>query len=399
MIDVLRGFALFGILLVNMSLFKAPGSLPGFLPGEHPLDRAVSLAILAFAQAKFFTLFSFLFGLGFSIQLLNAERRGGRFAPLFLRRLLVLLVFGVVHIVFIWHGDILAVYAVLASLLLLFRKRSPRALLFWAGGLLALQLFVVGAALSGLTLLRLAGPEARAMLATAVDTMRAEFASSRATEIAIYSQGTYGDILVERLRGLPETFAQFILYTPPVFAMFLFGLYAGKRRVFERLHAHGPLLRGVRRWGLALGLLVNLAITALQARSDTTYAVLLLVLGLTLGGPLLSLGYAAGITLLFQHPSWARRLEPLAAPGRMALTNYLLQSIVCTTLFYSYGGALFGRVGAAGGLLVAVALYALQIPFSVWWLRRFPYGPMEWLWRAATYGRPPSRYRSSPSEP
>ncbi|HET7768239.1 MAG TPA: DUF418 domain-containing protein [Chloroflexota bacterium] len=213
MVDVLRGFALFGILLVNMSLFEGPGSLPGFVPDEHPVDRAASLAILAFAQAKFFARFSFLFGLGFSIQLLIAERRGGRFAPLFLRRLLVLLVFG-----------------------------------------------------------------------------------------------------------------------------------------------------------------------------------------LTLGGPLLSLGYAAAVALLSQNPSWAQRLAPLAATGRMALTNYLLQSIVCTTLFYSYGGALFGRVGAAGGLLVTVALYALQVPFSVWWLRRFPYGPMEWLWRTATYGRPPSRYRSSPSE-
>jgi uncharacterized membrane protein YeiB len=172
-VDVLRGFALFGILLVNMSLFKGPGSLPGFVPDEHPVDRAASLAILAFAEAKFFTLFSLLFGLGFSIQLLIAERRGGRFAPIFLRRLLVLLVFG-----------------------------------------------------------------------------------------------------------------------------------------------------------------------------------------LTLGGPLLSLGYAA-VALLSQNPSWAQRLAPLAATGRMALTNYLLQSIVCTTLFYGYGGALFGRVGAAGGLLVTVALYAL----------------------------------------
>jgi uncharacterized protein len=152
-------------------------------------------------------------------------------------------------------------------------------------------------------------------------------------------------------------------------------------------------------WGLGLGLPVNVAIVAVQAQTDAMTALLLLTMSLCLGGPILSLGYAAGVTLLFQRPAWARLLSPLAAAGRMALTNYLLQSIVCTTLFYGYGGGLFGRVGATGGLLIAIALYVLQIPFSVWWLRRFPYGPMEWLWRTLTYGRSPSRYRSQPAHP
>lgn len=119
----------------------------------------------------------------------------------------------------------------------------------------------------------------------------------------------------------------------------------------------------------------------------TTAYDLLAFLGYALGGLALALWYASAVVLLVERPAWRRRLAPLAAAGRMALTNYLLQSLVCTTLFYSYGLGLYGRVGPAGGLLLTLAIFGGQLAFSAWWLRRFRFGPVEWLWRTLTYGR------------
>jgi uncharacterized protein len=116
-------------------------------------------------------------------------------------------------------------------------------------------------------------------------------------------------------------------------------------------------------------------------------ALMISLVGQTFGAPALAIFYMSSLVLLFQRPAWQRVLSPLAAVGRMALTNYLLQSIISTLLFYGYGFALYDDVNAASGVLLAIAIYALQIVFSNWWLRRFQFGPMEWLWRTLTYGR------------
>jgi uncharacterized protein len=118
---------------------------------------------------------------------------------------------------------------------------------------------------------------------------------------------------------------------------------------------------------------------------------------LVVAAPALALFYASTILLLTQREAWRRRLAPLAAVGRMALSNYLLQSLVCTTIFYSYGLALFDKVGPALGLLLTVAIFLVQVPLSVWWLRRFQFGPVEWLWRSLTYWRvQPLRVSATP---
>jgi uncharacterized protein len=95
----------------------------------------------------------------------------------------------------------------------------------------------------------------------------------------------------------------------------------------------------------------------------------------------------SGLILLAQRPSWQTRLAPLASVGQMAITNYLLQTVICTTLFYGYGFGLYGTIGGAGGILLTVLIYSMQIPMSVWWLKRFRFGPVEWLWRTLTYGQ------------
>jgi uncharacterized protein len=143
---------------------------------------------------------------------------------------------------------------------------------------------------------------------------------------------------------------------------------------------HRFLLRRVFWIGLVLGVVGNLAFAA-------SHNLLLSSVAVTVGAPALSFCYASGLSLLAQRPHWPARLDPLAKVGRMSLSNYILQSIICTVLFYGYGFGLYERVGAFGGLLLTFAIYLIQIPLSGWWLRRFNFGPLEWLWRLATYGQ------------
>ena len=132
-------------------------------------------------------------------------------------------------------------------------------------------------------------------------------------------------------------------------------------------------------------------------RNEPSWQTLLAVIGQTIGAPALAMSYVAVITLLVQHDAWRARLGPLAAVGRMALTNYLLQSLVATTIFYGYGFGLFGQIGPAVGILLTLAIFTAQIPLSVWWMGRFQFGPVEWLWRTLTYLRwQPIRLRDAP---
>jgi uncharacterized protein len=205
--------------------------------------------------------------------------------------------------------------------------------------------------------------------------------------------GSYVVALQENLAGLIEGRYPDILFTGRLFkvlAMFLLGLYVGRRRLFADPAAHRPLLRRVAACGLAVGLPANVALAALM---ETGAYYRLQPLGLVeslvyaAGVPALALAYAAGLALLFLHPAWPPRLAVLALPGRMALTHYLAHSVVCMLAFGGYGLGYFGRVGLLAGTACAVAIFAAQVVLSRWWLARFRFGPAEWLWRSLTYGR------------
>ena len=391
-IDVLRGFALLGILLVNMHLFSFP--VQELLIGseeEGPfIDRAAAWAIQIFAESKFYPIFSFLFGLGFALQIQRAEARGTPFVPFYLRRLAILLLIGAAHAVFIWVGDILVLYALLGAILLLFfRKRSPRTLLIWAGVFLAVAVLLpVG--LSGLALLAKLTPAGASALSTNFAESEAGLRAEAAEAALVYATGTFAEVTLQRLSDLRLIYGVAIFLAFNALAMFLLGLYAGRRGIFQNIAAHTPLLKRLFWWGLALGAGSNIAYTVFNGGSEFALPTSLDVLAdgvRALGAPALALGYMAGLTLLMQNNAWRARLSPLAAVGRMALTNYLLQSVVATTLFYGYGFGLFGQVGPALGVLVTLAIFTAQIPLSVWWLDRFQYGPVEWLWRTLTYLR------------
>lgn len=401
-IDILRGFALFGILLVNMELFSHPvqQTMLGHEELTSFVDRLAVWGIELLAETKFYPIFSFLFGLGFALQILRAEQRGTRFVPFYLRRLFILLLIGLAHATLIWVGDILVLYAVLGTILLLFfRRRAPRTLLIWAGIMLVASTLIVGG-LSGLALLAQLTPESAAETNRVLAETQAELREAAAQAQEAYATGSFAEVTAQRLRDLNQAYSLVIFLGFNAFAMFLLGLYAGRRGIFRDIAAHVPLFRKILWWGLPIGLGSQVVFVVLSEGSnqlDPTMRSLVAGVMQFAGAPVLALCYIAALTLLVQQPSWLARLRPLSAVGRMALTNYLLQSLVATTIFYSYGFGLFGQVGPAPGLLLTIVIFVAQIPFSVWWMGRFQFGPVEWLWRTLTYMRwQPLRLKDAP---
>ncbi len=381
-IDILRGMAILGILIVNMGLFSRPENLPAHQLWPNAVDGTVERLILFFAQEKFKALFSFLFGLGLAVQMMRAEARGARFLPLYARRLCVLFLIGVAHFLLLWDGDILHDYAQNGFLLLLFRRRSPKILLVGASILLAIPMFFCGLR-TYYSIARRVNPQLMSWFSyeTKADDQQAIDETRR-----IYSSGTYAEMIEIRARELPGD------VTPDiddayVLAIFLLGLYAGRRRIFHDIPAHLPFIRRVQRWGLMIGVAGNVGFAVGGSFDPSPTSVMQNVgrMCLVFAAPAMTFFYVSTIILLTQGEAWRQRLAPLAAVGRMALSNYLLQSLICTMIFYSYGLALFCKVRPSLGLLLTITIFLIQIPLSVWWLRRFQFGPIEWLWRSLTY--------------
>ncbi|MEW6745319.1 MAG: DUF418 domain-containing protein [Planctomycetota bacterium] len=400
-LDILRGFALFGILAVNMFFFANPFMLvfAEETAWTAPIDRAASFVIELFCQSKFYSLFSLLFGYGAALQMLRLSARGKRFGGFYLRRLFVLFLIGAAHVVFLWPGDILIMYSMVGVALLLFHKRRDKTLLVWAVICLVAVAFVI-TGLSGLSLLAGRTHETSTATSQGADSgaePESELFSEEEIKASIersnrtYSEGTYGEIIEQHVEDYVFSFliAAFFMF-PSILGMFLVGFYAGRRGLLRDPSAHRVLIRRVLIWGSIVGVLFNLAMViadSLTAPFEESMVGLLFLWGWNIGAPALCLAYVAAMVTLLQADKWHRRLRPLAAVGRMALTNYLLQSLICTTIYNSYGLGFFGKVGPAVGLLLTVAIFALQIPLSNFWLRHFRFGPAEWLWRSLTYGR------------
>ena len=389
-VDILRGFALFGILLVNMALFSRPFQTILFPadPVAPWYDRAAEWLIHFLAEGKFYAMFSLLFGLGMILLMERVEARGGRFVPFYVRRLLALLLIGLVHAFLIWPGDILILYALFGFPLILFRKARPRTLLIWAVILIAIPLLFIAAS-TGLLALGRAVPEGAAQIDQAFAQTRAQFLQDIARANEVYPDGNFLEITAQRVYDYGSMgFTSFFVMGFNVLAMFLVGAYFGKRRIFNDLEAHRPLFRKLLVVGLIVGLAGNALYTTLimpAARFEPTGALALATAVQGIGAPLLSLAYISAICLLALRPARHRILQVLAPVGQMALTNYLLESIISTLIFYGYGLGFFGQVGSALGLVLTVVIFLLLIPFSHWWMKRFRYGPAEWLWRSMTY--------------
>lgn len=390
-LDVLRGFAILGILLVNAPLFFEPlwsGVMSG--PASGVLDRAAELATEALAEGKFFTLFSLLFGVGVAMQMRRAERRERRFAPFYLRRMAVLAAVGAAHAFLLWWGDILLYYAVLGLALVPLTRASPRLAVRWAiaAGVAPL---VLNLGLFGLTSMASFDPDARQALAEGTAERVASVERAATTALETYQGTDLGAMIAVRVSEWSFATTGLLLNGMVflILAMFLLGLAVGKAGLLEDLDRYGDTLRRARLAGFLVGVPATLAWLLVRPPDVFTFdaATLVSTVGFVLGAPALSIGYAATLALATRDAAWLRRLAPLASVGRVALSAYLMQSLVMTTVALGYGAGLYGRIGPAAAMAMAVALLALQIPLAVWWTRRFRFGPAEWVWRSLVYGR------------
>ncbi len=394
LIDVLRGVALIGIIVANMRGFAGP--MPAYMePGliwKSRLDWWVQAFIDTFIQGKFITIFSFLFGVGFVLQFTRAEKRHARFGRFYSRRLSALLLIGAVHQFLFWWGDVLVTYALGGFCLIPFRKRTNKTILAW---MLGLMLFptVGGLGYYAYRQLRPLAPQKAAEKATKDAAERQKTLDGIPKSIQVYQNGSYAQIFMARLPDLKEANMfqpMVVMYTLPLFLM---GLWVFRRGIIQDPGMHRALLRKGLVIGAIAGIPLNVLATwvmRLTAGQPPTPPSPLMLLGFflaTFGRPLLSMSYACGLGLLFLNPAWRRRLLPFAAVGRTALSNYLLQTVVCTTIFYGYGGGLFVKVNLLWLLVLSLLIYALEIPLSNLWLRYYRFGPMEWVWRVMTYGK------------
>jgi uncharacterized protein len=403
MVDALRGFALFGVLLANLSDFSLVWAVPDAEKAALPTatwDQTTQFLRDFLVREKFYSLFSLLFGLGFAIQLVRAQERAADFLPTFRRRLWILAAIGLAHLTLLWWGDILLLYALLGFALIAFRGASDRTLLVTAAALLASPILI------DFTIMRSGGRlDPGAPFLWLMEAMFERWFGIADADAAVFDLLLDGGLIGLLQWNLPGPLYRIadLLSTnrlPKVFGMFLIGFWLGRRQLFRNIDAHRPLLRRVLISGLALGLPANLGLAYLWAGDAEPFTPLALLqtTALALGVAPLALAYAAGFALLWQRPRWASRLRILAPVGRMALTNYLLQTLIGIGLFFGIGLGLGGKVSTVFLPPLALGIFLLQTGFSEVWLRSFRFGPMEWLWRSLTY-RSWQPLRVRPAEP
>lgn len=381
-VDALRGFSLLGILVVNIAFLASGYRMAGMAePGfDSSLDWVVRWLVTLFMENKFYLLFSFLFGYSFTLQLDSAVRQGRAFVPMFLRRLAGLLLIGLAHAVLLFPGDILTTYAFVGIALLVLRKIGPKTAVVLA--VLLTLMLALGFLL--LALLAMVGLDTSGTVAEGT-------AEAARSDTAL--GGVFWQIISEHVRKLSLIVLLRVLFQgPAVLAACLIGLAVGKLGALRNLSAHTRALRRLQWTGFTIGLAGAFLYTH-SAWNGTVNKFLGEAVDLVTA-PLLAAAYAA--TFLRVLPYLPRVGRALTAPGRMALSNYLGQSLICSLIFTGYGLALVDKVSPAVEVLIALAIFAVQVLYSHWWLKRHRYGPVEWVLRFLTYWRKPT---SRPREP
>jgi uncharacterized protein len=389
-LDVLRGIALFGIFTLNLAIFSGfifmSANERAALP-TAPLDLPAIVVIVWFGYGKFYSLFSLLFGIGFALQLESAVRAGDQRLRRFRRRLLVLLLIGFIHLTLVWDGDILTLYALVGFALIPLRRLSQRALVVTAAILIFLPVVEQGLIVISRGALDPGAP----LLAVGNRWLVALGFEANASPYPLLRDAPLSEAVRFQVTGLWFRWADLLTTGRPfkVLAMFLLGLWAGRSGMLREPDPWVPLLRRVRLLGFAVGLWPAFvhALVLLRFVAHDSWWPFVGAVAYALGVAPLALAYAAHLALLWQQPIWRARLGWLAPAGRMALTNYVGQSVIAILAFYGLGLGLMGRSGPATWPVIAIIVVVLQALASRWWLERFRFGPMEWVWRRATYGR------------
>lgn len=369
-LDILRGLALFGILITNAIVATTLWSVVGTkdtpaLRYDGAVDQVVRATVDALFTGRFYLLFAFLFGYSFTLQIAAAQRAGLTPRGRLLRRCAALMTIGLAHVWLLWFGDILTLYAFLCLILITLRKLRPRTALI-TGAVLYL----------GWTAWSFLPGDYNNILAFGrfvdLPALAADFTGGPAATF-------------DAQIGLAPVFLLVIWFAQgvPSLAMFLIGMAAGKRNLFADIDT-------LRRWAprvLLLGLGLGLPVSALTfADKMSWWDAPSVVSGLQqVVNPAMTAAYVAAAWLAAHHARTARATALLAPAGRMAATNYIGQSIVLMLVYTGYGFALADTVPPLGVVAIGLLTFAAQLAFSAWWLRRHPYGPVEWVLRAATY--------------
>ena len=384
-LDALRGFALLGICMANFPEFSLYTFLSPEAAASMPTavqDKITRYLLYIFVDGKFYTLFSLLFGLGFSIIIRNAERKGVNGFRIFYRRMGMLMLFGLLHLMFIWSGDILLLYALLGMLLPFFRQMPDKKLLGWALFFLILPIGVD--LVCEITRTNLALPFIRLQ-----ETYCAEYGIN-GTNFAywLHDAEDYGTVFQFLVQGACVRMQEFIIGNRyfKVLGLFLVGFYIGRNRIYADLEGRKNLLVKVCRLGLIIGLPCSLlyAWSSMGGHplSDTLHSLFYFISVYPLG-----FAYAAGLCLLYLRVKSLSIWKWLAALGRMALTNYIGQSVIGMFLFYGIGLGWGSTIGLLQTEVIVLAVFLFQMLFSRLWLSGFKFGPLEWIWRMLTYGK------------
>lgn len=383
-VDFLRGIALLGIGLANFPEFALYTFQKDEVVEAMPtagIDYAVKFFLYTFIDGKFYTLFSLLFGIGFSILISKMTDNGG---GLFYRRMIFLFLTGVFHLLFLWAGDILILYALLGLLLPLFKEVSNKRLLICSGVLLLFPVVID-------TLIVLSGYRLD-LAAPAIDTsvyfQRKVGITDDNFGIWLLEAGTYQDVLKFNWQGSFIRIQEFIEGNRvfKVLGLFLLGLYIGRNRIYADLEGNRVLLKNIRFYGFLIALPLSVLYAWNAVHGKPLGMILTAVLYAVSVFPL-SLAYISAICLWYLKKKERFLFSVLAAPGRMPLTNYIGQSVCGMFIFYGIGLGWGATIGLVYVELIAAGVFVIQIGYSYMWLRCFRYGPLEWVWRMLTYGK------------
>lgn len=407
-LDVARGFALLGIFLVNIEFMAYPLGILETRPTEDVVDLGVWAFVRIFCEGKFYPLFSMLFGMGLMLQRQRVVARGRPFLPLYLRRLVVLSGLGLVHGLLIWYGDVLFVYSFAGFVLMLCSGLSGRVLLGIGGAFWGLGIIVVG---SLALLIPSDMPDSREELlrdaaSIEVDGPPLEFLFSSlgaegpdgpsfngleespwvAAEIKAYREGSYFQAFGFRAMSFALLSVVVLMGGGlDILGMFFIGAGLVSLGLF-REEGDGWPLRFVA-LALVIGIPVSAAGVVLPVYSPGGLGAGLGEIARILSGPMIALGYLGLWMLAGRSGLFRLARRALACTGRMALTNYLSQSVVATFVMYHWGLGQFGTWRLQDLAALVVGIYFVQLVVSSWWMERFRFGPLEWLWRSLTYGK------------
>jgi uncharacterized protein len=387
-LDAIRGFALLGIFIMNMPFFNT--SFFAGADGTHLWpqwwDRGAATFREVVFSGKFNSMFSMLFAIGFTIQLERLlEREPDRAIGIYVRRISWLLVFGVIHACVFWIGDILHMYALFGFLLLVIRRLPERVII---GLIVACLLYP---AIAGVVRLQTTSPaDVERMVALAQQWM--------ALDNEVYRHGSFFEIARRNAQTMWFFYADadsrmgMIGGYVQILTTMLLGLVLGRRRFFQNVAANLPFVRSVQWWALAIGLACGAGFGAYLVMVENPMAPsvwgVLASMCYVICRVAIMVFYVSLIIRGMQNARWRERMAPVTLAGRMPLTNYLMQTLIATFLFFGWGLGLWGTIGPALDLVLAIAIFFLiQVPLTRLWFSRFQLGPMEYLWRVLTYGR------------